>query len=297
MPRRGRRALTLLALVALAGPPTSAAGPGGAAFLGRAAVAAGEGGIGGLSGLVVAAGGEDFVAVSDRGRIVAGHLRRDAAGALVAAAAGPALPLADRAGRPLARRRADAEAIAAAPGGGFFVAFEGAHRVVFYPRPGAAAGRSLPPLPGDGRLPANTGVEALATDARGLLHAIPERPPPGRDDLPVWRLLPSGWEEVAALDRIPPFSVTGADFGPDGALYVLERAVVLPFGFRSRVRRFALGRGGAGEVVLLTPPGRHGNLEGIAVWRDATGGLRLTMVADDNFLPLLATEVVEYRLP
>ena len=32
-------------------------------------------------------------------------------------------------------------------------------------------------------------------------------------------------------------------------------------------------------------------------WRDAAGGLRLTLAADDNFLPLLASEVVEYRLP
>jgi hypothetical protein len=148
-------------------------------------------------------------------------------------------------------------------------------------------------------MPVNTGIEALATDAAGRLHAIPERPPQGRIELPVYRLGPAGWEEAFALPRLPPFSVTGADFGPDGALYMLERAVVLPLGFASRVRRLVPGPGGAwtGEVVLETPPGRHGNLEGIAVWRDAAGGLRLTLAADDNFLPLLASEVVEYRLP
>lgn len=247
---------------------------------------------------MLAADGQAFLAVTDRGQLVAGRLRRDAAGHLMAAEADAPEPLRDQAGRPLPRRRGDAEAVAPAPGGGIFVAFEGAHRVVHYPGPGAAA-RPLVALPAARRLPLNTGIEALATDAAGRLHAIPERPPQGRADLPVYRLGPAGWEEVFALPRIPPFSVTGADFGPDGALYLLERALILPFGFASRVRRIRPGPGGTwwGEVVLETPAGRHGNLEGIAVWRDGTGALRLTMVADDNFLPLLASEFVEYRLP
>jgi len=304
MPRRRRGALTLFALLALAGPPGSAAGGGGSSggggpvLVGRAVAAPAHPALGGLSGLMLAADGGAFLAVTDRGHLVAGRLDRDREGRLVAVVAGAPVPLADRAGRPLARRRGDAEAIAPAPGGGIHVAFEGAHRVVHYPRPGGA-GQPLPPLPDTGRMPVNTGIEALATDAAGRLHAIPERPPQGRADLPVYRLGPAGWEEAFAMPRIPPFSVTGAEFGPDGALYLLERAVILPFGFASRVRRFVPGPGGAwtGEVVLETPPGRHGNLEGIAVWRDAAGALRLTMVADDNFLPLLASEVVEYRLP
>lgn len=41
--------------------------------------------------------------------------------------------------------------------------------------------------------------------------------------------------------------------------------------------------------------GRHDNLEGLSVWRDAQG-LRLTMVSDDNFMFFQRTEFVEYRV-
>lgn len=39
------------------------------------------------------------------------------------------------------------------------------------------------------------------------------------------------------------------------------------------------------------------NLEGLAVWRDDTGAIRLTMVSDDNFNPLQTTQLVEFRVP
>ena len=38
-------------------------------------------------------------------------------------------------------------------------------------------------------------------------------------------------------------------------------------------------------------------LEGISVWRDAQGYIRLTMIPDDNFYFFLGTDIVEYRLP
>jgi hypothetical protein len=53
----------------------------------------------------------------------------------------------------------------------------------------------------------------------------------------------------------------------------------------------------ADEVLIETAPGAFGNLEGLSVWRDAGGSLRLTLVADDNFLFLLGTDVVEFTVP
>ena len=50
------------------------------------------------------------------------------------------------------------------------------------------------------------------------------------------------------------------------------------------------------ETLLETRAGRHDNLEGIAVWRDATGNLRPTLVSDDNRSMLQRTEVVDYRI-
>jgi hypothetical protein len=48
------------------------------------------------------------------------------------------------------------------------------------------------------------------------------------------------------------------------------------------------------EILLETPLGRHGNLEGLAVWRDNKRRIRLTMVSDNNFLAPLRSEIVEY---
>ena len=95
------------------------------------------------------------------------------------------------------------------------------------------------------------------------------------------------------------FLPVGADFGPDGALYLLERDFT-GFGFRSRVRRFDItgpARGGAGEILLQSRARQFDNLEGLSVWRDEAGRIRLTMVSDDNFLFVQRTELVEYVLP
>jgi hypothetical protein len=94
------------------------------------------------------------------------------------------------------------------------------------------------------------------------------------------------------------FLVTGADVGPDGRLYVLERSFSILGGFASRVRRFAIGRDGLTDETLMleTPPGRHDNLEGISVWQD-DDGLRMTLISDDNQRFFQRTELVDYRLP
>ncbi len=90
----------------------------------------------------------------------------------------------------------------------------------------------------------------------------------------------------------------GADFGHDGRLYVLERGFN-GLGFRTRVRSFDISNGIAGDEKVLFNKGigRHDNLEGISVWRDAAGLIRLTMISDDNFRFLQQTEIVEYALP
>ena len=70
-------------------------------------------------------------------------------------------------------------------------------------------------------------------------------------------------------------------------------------GFAARVTRFALSGDGitAPEVLLRTRPGRHGNLEGISLWRRADGTRMASFVADNNLAPFLARGFVEYRLP
>ncbi len=49
--------------------------------------------------------------------------------------------------------------------------------------------------------------------------------------------------------------------------------------------------------LLRSGLGVHDNLEGIAVWRDDQGRMRLTMVSDDNFQFFQVSEIVEYVVP
>lgn len=144
----------------------------------------------------------------------------------------------------------------------------------------------------------NAGLEALAIDASGALFAMPERYGPPGTPIPVFRMQGGQWDRPFTLRRDGDWCPVGADFGPDGRLYLLERDFWPLIGFMSRVRRveIAEGRVVADEVLFATSAGVHGNLEGIAVWRDAEGGAHLTMISDDNFLPAGRTEIVEYRV-
>jgi hypothetical protein len=288
-----RRAAALLALVlALAGP---AAAAGRLDLLGSYTWTSPRPGFGGYSALELADDGLGFTLLSDRGRVLSGRLERSGgvvSGAIVETDAA----LAGRDGAELARGLNDAEGLALAPGGGFFVSFEGRRgRVVFYGAPGAAA-TALPQAPGFAGLPANAGLEALAIDGTGALLAVPEHAPGPGQGFPTWRLDGSTWSAGPELPRRDGFLPVGADFGPDGRLYLLERYLGL-FGFASRVRSFRIEAGALGDeqVLLTTAPGTHDNLEGIAVWQQG-GTIRVTLVSDDNQKPFQRTEFVDYLL-
>jgi hypothetical protein len=76
-------------------------------------------------------------------------------------------------------------------------------------------------------------------------------------------------------------------------LYVLERDFT-GFSFLNRVRRVDL-ENGVSDTVLLAG-GQFGNLEGISIWTTPSGGMMITMVADNNYNALLQTEIVEYLM-
>ncbi len=246
---------------------------------------------GGFSGLDLMPNGRDFVAISDRAFIVAGSLQRQD-GQITGVDAGPLAPLLNGRGRPLHGAIADSEGLAVALDGTRYISFEGTD-----PRVRREGRGGLPdlltPNPAFLHFPYNASLEALAIGSDGALYTIPERT--GRFDrpYPVFRLRDGVWETIFEFPRVGSFVVSGADIGPDGLLYVLERDFS-GIGFRSRVRRFGLD-GTGGETLLETWPLIHDNLEGIAVWHDGTS-IRITMISDDNFNPFQRTEIVEYRV-
>lgn len=253
--------------------------------------------LGGLSAIEVAADGAGFVVLSDRGSIGQGRFRRDALGRITGVDATRMRPLRGEAEAPLRPGRTDSEGLALAPDGQIFVSFEGVARVLAYAAPNGPA-TNLPRPAGFHALPGNSALEALALHPDGRLFTLPERS--GRLDrpFPVW-VFDGKWTQPFGLPRDGAFLPVAADFGPDGRFYLLERDFRGLGGFASRVRAFVPGPDGFGpaEVVLQTDPGTHDNLEGLSVWQDAKGAIRLTMVSDDNFQFYLRQEIVEYVLP
>lgn len=253
---------------------------------------------GGLSGLEVANNGLDFIVLLDRGAFTRGHITRDTEGRIVSVQAEPIRLLRDNGDQPLKPQRADSEGLALAEDGTAYVSFEGVARVLRY-RDIAGSAENLPVAEAFRTLQRNAALEALAIGPDGALYTLPERTGSEDNPFPLYRLRGDAWDEAFQIERKGGFLPVGADVGPDGRLYLLERDLRGLSGFASRVRRFDLNAVGvvAGETLFETPVGLHDNLEGLSIWRDGKGTLVATMVSDDNFNIFLRTEIVEYHLP
>ena len=190
----------------------------------------------------------------------------------------------------------DTEGLARDQEGRVYVSLESDNRILKRDPDGGWS--LLPAYPPIDALPENQGLEAIAVAPDGALYAVPEVSDGLQHPFPVFRYRPvQGWDQPMAISRSDGYLPVGADFGPDGRLYVLERGFG-GFGFFSRVRRFDLSGSGTvdGETLLTSATRRHDNLEGLAVWKAGDGSLRLTMVSDDNFQFFQRTEIVEYAI-
>lgn len=252
---------------------------------------------GGFSGFALEPDGQGFLSISDRGAWVRGRLERAADGTLTGVDLLDRGRLHEISGRPLAIDDANAEALVLDAEGRAYVSFEGFHRVRRFADIDGPATK-MPAHPDFARLQSNSGLEALTIDAEGRLYAIPERSGALTRPFPVYRLTGNRWEKVFSLRRDGPFLVSDATFGPDGRFYLLERDFEWLGGFRTRVRRFDLGPKGFEneEMLLQTRFGELDNMEGIQVWRDGEGNLRVLLMSDDNFFPLQRTMFAEYIL-
>lgn len=251
---------------------------------------------GGWSGLEVSPDGQRFVTISDKGSILTGQIERDDNGRISGVRAGPIRPMHHSDGGPFPRFYNDSEGLAIAPDGRIFVSFEAEHRVVEYDDTTTSRAHTLPMFKRFAKLRNNASLEALAIGPDGALYTIPEISGRKTRPFPVFRFKDGKWTTFAHIPRNDDFRISGADVGPDGRLYVLERQFSGIFGFASRVRRFEITADGLTEptVMFRSKVGVHDNLEGLAVWRDRAGDIRLTMISDDNFKFFQRTEFVEY---
>ncbi len=251
---------------------------------------------GGFSGFVLLPDAAGFVAVTDKGWLAEGRLIRDG-DRIVAVSETTLRPLLGHDNALLRPFMSDAEGLARSPDGTLYISFEGYHRVEAL-RPGETRLRWIERHPDFDTFQTNSGMEALTHDPQGRLITLPERSGAWERPFPVYRHDGTAWTQPYTLRRDGQFLPVGADTGPDDRLYLLERHFT-GIAFASRVRSFAFTPDGLADerLVLETPPGRHDNLESIAVWRDDAGRIRLTMLSDDNFRFFQRTEFVEYAVP
>lgn len=244
--------------------------------------------IGGLSGLEMSSDGVLFAAVSDKGLLIEGEISR-ASTAISHVTVRRQSRLLGAHGRVLRGLQTDAEALAIAPDGRIYVAFEQEHRILTQSDPTARMAR----LPGGvwmDDLDSNSGIEALAIDKQGTLFSLTETSK--GEEFIIHAYEDGTWREAGRVPDEGGFNVTGADIDHQGTLFILERRLALT-GFQSRVRSWTAE---GTKTLFASRPGAFDNLEGIAAWRDQDGARRLTLVSDNNFLALQKTEFVELRL-
>lgn len=282
---------------------------GGLEFVGGLQLSSDSKDFGGFSGVRLV-DGERLLMVTDKCRFFSATLTRDATGAphdIVGAELRPLPPAPN--GKSLRRLGlGDCEALEAA-GGKAFVSFEQGSQIgMFDLSEGARLSnyRNATPPGKKVRFAGNKGLEAIAlfpagSHLAGKLLMIAEETLDGNGDHLAFFGDGKG-RSAFTVARSDNFSVTDADFLPDGRLVTLERRFGLKVEPAFRIRVFDTARIAEGvrlEGETLVEAGlayRIDNMEGIDAWLDAEGRTRLTLVSDDNFNFFQSTIVLEFLL-
>ncbi|MCF2906704.1 esterase-like activity of phytase family protein [Octadecabacter sp. CECT 8868] len=249
----------------------------------------------GLSGLEVSEDGNTFYAVGDRGWYLTGTFDRQEQ-QIVGMNVTQLLPILGNNGLPVSARRigdwSDAEGLAIAPDGTFWISFERWAHVSRYSDP-EEAGQWIKDHETFYDYRNNRQLEALAVHPDGTLYTFPERP--AGQGFPIYRLDEDQWSIQGHIAEQDGFSIVGADFDEAGQLYLLERKLIIGLWWQNRVRRLEVNTPEDVETLWTGGRGEFFNVEGIAVWRDEIGP-RLTMVSDNNADPDEPTQFIEFRV-
>ncbi len=264
---------------------------------------------GGLSSIRMAADGEHFISLTDKGWWLRARLLYEGKRPARITEAEMA-PILGPSGAPLASRGwYDTEAIAQ-DGGTLYVAIERVHRIVRfdYAKDGLLArGQPIAVPPAMRSLRANKGIEALVFVPKGhalagTLIAISERGLDASGNLRAF-LIGGPSPGTFALQRTDDFDVSDADLLPGGDLLLLERRFSWTSGLAIRMRRVKLGdiKPGAlvdGAVVLEADMRQEiDNMEGLSIHPGADGENILTLISDDNFSFLQRTLLLQFAWP
>ena len=252
---------------------------------------------GGISGLSMSKNGKNFILVSDKSFYFKGEIIRDKLNKIINFNITEKGQLLSSRGKILKKRNIDSESIVKSTNNGYFISFESNNRVMYH-KTLKEPGEFLPKHPDFDNFLFNDGIEALAIKSNGELFAIPELPPKGKKFHPIYRFYNNNWSIVDEIKIDQNYKVVDAEIIDDQNLITLERNFSFYDGFKIRLRRIIFEKNYVknSEILLESLPWEFYNFEGISKWEDVDGNIYLTLVSDDQFSPLLKTEIREFIL-
>ena len=252
---------------------------------------------GGLSGISMSSDGNRFVAISDRAIYFEGEMIRNNAKKLIGITILGHGKILNSKGKELSGKNVDSESIVRSPEKGYYISFESNNRIMFH-NTLSSPGKFLPKHPDFNKLKFNDGIEAIAINETGHVFAIPELPPKGHQKHPIYKLEEQQWFVLNSLKISDGFKITDAEFIDDQNLILVERKFTFLDGFQIRLRRILFEKDEIKsiQVLLESDPWDFYNLEGLSKWKDEHGNIYLTLISDNQFSPLLKTEIREFLL-
>jgi hypothetical protein len=236
----------------------------------------------GLSDLKIQPDGT-VMAISDEGDFFQARLQVDANGRFIGLTDGKLEPLTGPDGKPLqGKAQADAEGLAVMANGDRLVSFERDHRIWLYP----AAGGPPRAVPKPATLfSENEGMEALSQ----YPAFAPDAYIVGGEEGEMWVCRLAGACTAIPAERQGDleFGLTAVSPFQDGTIALVHRAWDAVRGSRIIVSIVADPRGKPRvlDSLTLAAPYTRDNFEGLALVTNAAGGVRLFILADDNFDP------------
>ena len=252
---------------------------------------------GGFSGLLIKNAGTEALVVTDKSFFFVLQLRRDDNDFLTGYSVIKKGRILSSKGEHLNGRNIDSESIAMDANNNYYISFESNHRIMMHTEV-EGKGIFVPKHPMFRKLSVNKGIEALAIDNENRLIAIPEKPPLGISDVPIFRLQNNKWDIIKYVKIEDNFLITDAEILPMGLLLILERKFSWTQGFKTRFRLISLDKFDNTEpiIVFTSMANQFDNLEGMTFWKDKKGEMRILTVSDDNFHPLQQSEIREFFL-
>ena len=252
---------------------------------------------GGISGLTISENGENFVFLSDKSFFFKGKIIRDNLNKIIELKILDKGQLSSSTGEILTGKNIDSESIVKIDKSGYYVSFESNNRIMYHETL-ESPGKFIPKHSDFDKLLFNDGIEALAIKENGELYALPELPPKGKDYHPIYKFNNNEWSIIDKIKIDQGFKVVDAEMIDDENLITLERKFSFYDGFKIRLRRIIFEKNiiKNSEILLESLPWEYYNFEGLGKWKDSNGNIYLTMVSDNQFSPLLKTEVKEFIL-